>query len=180
MTVGTQTFGSAWQRAPFAWRNLNGPVAGLRPAPRCHRLAVGKVTMFRTVLRKFSSSAAQARTPLDNSTYSLAYRVGVLERLLGPTQPKSVVDRIVDVEKMLLDVEKVSGQNQQKLTELRGSVKTLNENVEVGNANVERVVLACAGAHKLIARRLAPPRLREMCRVPKRFGIGDEFCSGLH
>ena len=54
--------------------------------------------MFSNVLRKFSSSAAQARTPLNNSTYSLAYRVGVLESLLGPAQPKSIVDRIVDVE----------------------------------------------------------------------------------
>jgi hypothetical protein len=115
--------------------------------------------MFSNVLRKFSSSAAQARTPLDNSTYSLAYRVGVLERLLGPAQPKSIVDRIVDVEKMLLDVEKVSGQNQQRLTELQGSVtelqgsvtelqgsvKTLSENVEVVNANVERVLRALKG-----------------------------------
>ena len=86
--------------------------------------------MFGNVQRKFPSNFR------DNSTYSLACRV---ERLLVPAQPMNIVDRIVDVEKMLLDVGKVVGQNQQRLTQLQGSVNTLNENVRVVNANV-RVV----------------------------------------
>ena len=91
--------------------------------------------MFSNVLRKFSSSTAQARTPLSDS---LAYRVGVME-------PNRIVDRIVNVQQRLKKLHGSVTEFQGSVTKLQGSVTELEGSVKTLNENVERVLWALTG-----------------------------------